>query len=118
MASKKGKLFFNEKGVCAKIVEKVEDATTNILVINIDAVDECRDVTYIKMDIEGAELDALKGAETVIKKNHPKLAICIYHKNEDMVSIIEYIHQIVPEYKIYVRHHSRCVNETVCYAVR
>lgn len=114
---KEGNLFFDEKGVCAKIVDKIQDATTKIPVINIDAVNECRDATYIKMDIEGAEINALKGAENTILKNHPKLAICIYHKDTDMIQIIEYIHQLVPEYKIYVRHHSRCQNETVCYAV-
>ena len=62
-------------------------------------------------------MDALKGAENTILRNHPKLAICIYHKDADMIQVIEYIHQLVPEYKIYVRHHSRCQNETVCYAV-
>lgn len=84
---------------------------------SIDEVAECRDATFIKMDIEGSEMEALLGAEKVIKRNKPKLAICIYHSDEDMLRIIEYVHSIVPEYKLYVRHHSLYVVETVLYAV-
>lgn len=73
--------------------------------------------TYIKMDIEGAELDALKGAEEIIKKCKPKLAICVYHKPEHLWEIPFYIKKIVPEYNIYLRHHSFDITETVCYAV-
>lgn len=74
-------------------------------------------VTFIKMDIEGAELEALKGAEQLIKRNKPKLAICIYHKPEDIWEIPLYICSIVPEYKLYVRHHNTGVLETVLYAM-
>lgn len=88
-----------------------------IPVINIDAVPACRNATFIKMDIEGAEMDALKGARMTIQTNHPKLAICIYHSDEDMLRIIEYIHELVPEYRLYVRHHSKSNVETVLYAV-
>ncbi len=83
----------------------------------IDQVNECKDATFIKMDIEGSEMEALLGAENTIKKNKPKLAICIYHSDEDMLRIIEYIHSIVPEYDLYVRHHSMYSVETVLYAV-
>lgn len=85
--------------------------------INIDAVPECKNATFIKMDIEGMEWDALHGAVETIKRNHPKLAICIYHSDEDMIRIVEYIHEIAPEYKLYVRHHSKREYETVLYAV-
>lgn len=73
--------------------------------------------TYIKMDIEGAELDALMGAEEIIKRCKPKLAICVYHKPDHFWEIPFYIKRIVPEYKIYLRHHSTNIIETVCYAV-
>lgn len=74
-------------------------------------------VTFIKMDIEGAELEALKGAEETIKKYHPKLAICVYHKPEDIVEIPKYILELNPEYKLYLRHYSDNAGETVLYAV-
>jgi hypothetical protein len=57
------------------------------------------------MDIEGAEFNALIGAKETILRDKPKLAICIYHSNEDMLRIAEWIHVLVPEYKLYVRHH-------------
>lgn len=74
-------------------------------------------VTFIKMDIEGAEMEALKGCANIIKKDKPKLAICIYHKQEDLIDIPLYVKELVPEYKLYVRHYSNCNSETVLYAV-
>ena len=74
-------------------------------------------VTFIKMDIEGAELDALKGAEQIILRDKPKLAICIYHKAEDIWEIPYYIKTLVPEYKLYIRHYSNNDAETVLYAI-
>ncbi|WP_081675198.1 FkbM family methyltransferase [Butyrivibrio sp. LC3010] len=74
--------------------------------------------TMIKMDIEGAELGALKGLSHTIKRYKPKLAICIYHSFEDYYTIPIFIHNLVPEYKLYVRNDSDNNNnmETVLYA--
>lgn len=110
-------LFFASKDAGAKIVDSVEEADTQIEVIDIDSVPECHDATWIKMDIEGAEWDAIHGAKETIIRNHPKLTICIYHSDEDMLRLAEYIHDLVPEYKLYVRHHSKREVETVLYAV-
>jgi len=74
-------------------------------------------VTYIKMDIEGSEVKALSGAEEIIKKQKPKLAICVYHKPEHLWEVPLYIKKIVPEYKIFIRHHTPLEYETVCYAL-
>ena len=88
-----------------------------ISVTTIDTYEECKKATFIKMDIEGAELPALQGAEHIIKKNKPKLAISIYHSDEDMLRLAEYIHKIVPEYKLYIRAHTMGIAETILYAV-
>ena len=77
-------------------------------------------VSVVKMDIEGSELDALKGACGIIRSQHPKLAVCVYHKQEDLFAIIQYIHSFDTEqhsYKYYLRHHSDQITETVLYAV-
>lgn len=72
--------------------------------------------TLIKMDVEGAEMAALKGAEEIITKLKPKLAICLDHKCFDFLDIPKYIHQLVPEYKLKVRHHTDVLYDTVLYA--
>lgn len=74
-------------------------------------------VTLIKLDVEGAELEALYGAKRIIQQYHPKLAICLYHRPEDIVSIPGYILSLDSSYKFYIRHY--CFNqwETVLYAI-
>lgn len=74
-------------------------------------------ISFIKMDIEGSELNALKGAEEVIKRDCPKLAICIYHKPWDVIEIAEYIIKLVPNYKLYIRQYEYYSGETVLYAI-
>lgn len=94
------------------------DGAVSVPVIPIDeAVDPADKVTMIKMDIEGSELEALKGAKETIRRDRPKLAVCIYHKPEDMTEIPLYIKELVPEYRLYIRHHSNFMTETVLYAV-
>lgn len=87
--------------------------------ILVDTVDNCVSVpvTYMKMDIEGAELKALYGSKNTIIKNKPQLAICIYHNQDDLLNIVDYLKTIVPEYKLYLRHHNWGAAETVLYAV-
>ena len=59
--------------------------------------DEIKEVSFIKMDIEGSELKALMGAEDIIKKCKPKIAVCIYHQPEDIWTIPYYLKKIVPQ---------------------
>jgi len=83
-----------------------------------DAIDKNDKVTFIKMDIEGAELNALYGARELIKCDKPRLAICIYHKPEDVLYISAFILELNPEYKLFLRHYSPWpMYETVLYAV-
>ena len=109
--------YFVDSGVGGRLSTEAEQNSTAIPVVKLDSVPECQDATWIKMDIEGAEMSALQGARELITRNHPKLTICIYHSKEDTIRIAEYIHELVPEYKLYVRHHTRTNNETVLYAV-
>lgn len=95
-----------------------ESGGTSIEVVAIDdAIAPGEKVTFIKMDVEGAELESLKGARHTIWRCKPKLAICIYHKASDMYEIPLYIKELVPEYKLYVRHHSNGASETGLYAM-
>ena len=74
-------------------------------------------VVHIKMDIEGAEKRALRGAVEIIRRDKPMLAICVYHKNDDLLEIPKLIKEIVPDYKFYLRHHNVAGTETVLYAI-
>lgn len=88
--------------------------------IETDTIDNvCKDtpVTYIKMDIEGSELAALHGAKNTILRNKPVLAICIYHKAEDMLEIPEYILSLIPGYRLFVRQHCKVPANLVLYAI-
>lgn len=87
--------------------------------VKVSALDACitEKVTFIKLDIEGAELAALQGAKNILLRDKPRLAICIYHKKEDLWEIPYYIKTLIPEYKLYVRHYSNYGDETVLYGV-
>ena len=73
-------------------------------------------VDFIKMDIEGAETDAIIGAKKILKKYKPKLAISIYHKPDDFWSIPLLIKDINTDYKFMFAHHSPIQWESVIYA--
>jgi FkbM family methyltransferase len=73
--------------------------------------------TFIKMDIEGAEKKALTGSEYIIRKAAPKLAVCVYHKPEDIYELPKLMHSYNPDYKFSLRHYTRLWFETVCYAI-
>lgn len=74
-------------------------------------------VTYLKMDIEGAERKALQGAAKTIQNYHPKLGICAYHKPEDIYEIPAYILSLDSSYRFYLRHYSLWHTETILYGV-
>lgn len=96
-----------------------EDGDLSVEVDTIDNImaENAGKVTMIKMDIEGAELNALHGAEETIRKHKPLLAVCVYHKREDLLTIPQYVESIVPDYKVYLRAYERTATELVLYAV-
>lgn len=103
----------------AHIVENENASESGIQQIEVVKLDEILDgekVTFIKMDIEGAEYAALKGAEKIIKEQRPRLAISIYHKPSDIVEIPKLLLEYRDDYKFYLRHYSLLGNETVLYA--
>lgn len=73
--------------------------------------------TFIKMDIEGSEKDALIGATDILRRNKPKLAICAYHKAEDIYELPKTILSIRDDYKFLLRQHEYDGYDTVLYAV-
>ena len=87
--------------------------------INIDTIDNLiqEKVDFIKMDIEGAEQDAIEGAKNTIRIYTPILAICVYHKADDWYKVPRKILEINPNYNIYLRHYMEGIFETVMYFI-
>lgn len=92
-----------------------EDGYVNVEVVTLDSYLNGKQVTFIKMDVEGAELDVLMGMKETIKMHKPKLAVCIYHKREDLINLSAFILNLVPEYKFYIRHYNSNETETVLF---
>ena len=88
-------------------------------VITMDKFCEERNVfpDFIKMDIEGSELSALKGGMSTIKKCRPQLAISIYHSSEDFINIPLYLKENLENYTFRLGHYSPRLSETVLYAI-
>jgi len=102
--------------------EEKSFSTTNIdsnNSIQVDTIDNIIDigVSYIKLDIEGSEQDAIDGAKKTITKYKPILAICIYHKAEDWHEIPKKVLAINKDYKVYIRHYMEGIYETVMYFI-
>jgi len=94
-----------------------ENAIDKIDIVSIDDYIN-GPISFVKMDIEGMELDALKGAKESIIKYHPKLAISIYHKLDDFLTIPQYILSLDNTYKLYLRHYwNSCGTDTVLFAI-
>jgi len=85
--------------------------------VTLDSILDGKPATLIKMDIEGAEMEALKGALETIKKWKPRMAISVYHKPWDIIMFPLYLKSLNPDYSFYLRHHCCGVWDTVLYAV-
>jgi FkbM family methyltransferase len=94
-----------------------ESAESTVDVVSIDEYMKGGRVSFIALDIEGFELKALEGAAETIRKYKPKLAICVYHKPDDIYEIPIYIKKIVPTYKLVLRcYGGGDMRDCVCYA--
>lgn len=92
--------------------------TETAKVVKLDDSMKGKKVSLVKMDIEGSEMEALKGCEDIIKEQTPKMAICVYHRVEDLWQVPLYLKSLNSGYEIYMRHHAEYwVSETVCYAI-
>ena len=111
---------------------KISNAQGGSRIVNIEAADstECKlisidefvkennieKIDFIKLDIEGAEPEALEGARETIIKYRPQIAVCVYHRPEHIYSLMFYLNSLNLGYKFYMGHHRPCLYETVLYA--
>jgi FkbM family methyltransferase len=113
LSSTKHTAKFDKRGSASKI-DPQGTAT-----ITLDALDNLIQgpVTFIKMDLEGAEGAAIKGAARTISTYRPRLAIAVYHTAGDFWRIPETILDIYNGYKLYLRHYTESIYETIMFFV-
>lgn len=104
-----------EKGNDVTCGNVKEDGGDRVKTVVLDYIIQDK-VSFVKMDIEGAELEALKGAKNILVRDKPNLAICVYHKPNDIWEIPILLKEMVPEYKFYMRHCGCSFFGTVLYA--
>ncbi|MCY9847734.1 FkbM family methyltransferase [Pectobacterium jejuense] len=106
-------LRFNSQGSLSQISDLGD---TEIQTIQLDNILKVKP-SFIKMDIEGHELQALEGAKNIISNYGPKLAICAYHKIDDFWKIPELVYSYNNNYNLYMRHYTEGLLETVYYFI-
>lgn len=114
-----GTISFVVDGVFSAIVKDgtgPAEGVVSIPVAKLDSLLLADAVSTIKMDIEGGEYDAIKGAAQLIQKQRPNLAICLYHRVDDLVRIAKLVHELVPEYKLRIEHQSKSCTDTILFA--
>jgi FkbM family methyltransferase len=108
--------FASTGAVTSQIVEKGSEAIS-VECRRLDDISWPLTPTYIKMDIEGAEPQAIAGASALIRQHHPILAVCTYHRSEHLWQIPNLIQSIAPEYNLFLRRYAEECWEGVCYAI-
>ena len=101
--SEQGELGFSDSGGRQSTFIGAEKKT--VPVTTIDTVAAGRSVTMIKMDVEGAEVQAIAGGRQTIGECKPKLFVAAYHYDVDLFRLPLLLWELVPEYKIYLRKH-------------
>ena len=99
--NEKSTLFFKSDGTMGASIS--ESGNSKIEVESIDNIVGEEKIDFIKMDIEGSELNALKGAKKTLERCKPALAVSVYHKKEDLITIPQFLKKIYPDAKFYLR---------------
>jgi FkbM family methyltransferase len=112
-------VYFESNGPGTKVsMEKISEKSSIVKTTTLDqlhAEGQIERVDFIKMDIEGAEIEALKGAEEIIRKFRPKLAISLYHSEQDFERIPKFIKSLGLDYKFYFDHYTMHAEESVLF---
>ena len=82
----------------------------------LDVICNNEQVSLINMDIEGMELEVLKGAKNIIKNNHPVIATCAYHLPSDLYELPLYLKELVNDYEIFYRKYASTIRNRFCNA--
>ena len=109
--------FSNDGNSASAVCDASDEGCIQVPVFTLDFTLQGMKPNYIKMDIEGAEQRAIRGARKIIEEYSPVLAICLYHNPKDLWEIPLLIHEINPNYDMYIRVYGYLGLETVLYCV-
>ncbi len=108
-------------GTDSRIAPSSKNNCVKVNATSIDAFcakNNLKQVDIIKTDLEGADFDAIIGAQETIRNHHPDLGISIYHTPNHLVDIPLWIHQHFPQYQIRIHHNFIGYVETICMATQ
>jgi FkbM family methyltransferase len=95
-----GHAFLGGNSLYGTISSAAEGIPVRVTTIDEQMARHGGSVDFIKGDLEGFELPTLKGAAETIARHRPKIAITVYHEQNDWRDIVEFLHAIKPDYKI------------------
>lgn len=119
LADRNGKAEFASLRDSSHMADEEAKGTITCALVSADTFAKnaaIKHVDCIKLDIEGAELAALRGSTGIIARDKPKLIVCMYHKPQDMWEIPLYIHDVAPDYAMHIAHSSCGFTDTILYA--
>jgi hypothetical protein len=106
--------FTSESGPTSRLAS---GGSVQVRGVALDRILAGRPVTFLKLDIEGAEQDALQGAARLLTGQQPLAAVCVYHGPDDLWRIPLQLHTCMPRSRLFLRQHGFDGWETVCYAI-
>lgn len=122
LASEDGRMTYSflydsplRHGLITENLENTKNDLDSVEVYSLDSFLKGNAVTFIKADVEGMEMDLLRGAQTTIRRYKPKMALCVYHYPSDLFEVAEFVRSIVPEYKFSLRQHAPIFGDFVLY---
>lgn len=105
-------LRFNQTGTMGSCIS--ESGLSAIQCVRLDSMVE--KASFIKLDVEGFEVRALRGASQLLTQHRPRLAVASYHYAQDLLNIAQTIDELAPDYSFYLRHHFGYFYDTILYA--
>lgn len=114
VSCQRGRLSFDASGTMSS---RLGTGTLSVETVPLDEVLQPWTPALIKLDVEGAEMEALQGAEQTIRRHAPVLAVTLEHRQEDLWRLPLFMRELPADYDLYLRCHSEQGLDLVCYAV-
>lgn len=114
VGERSGSIRFRETGTMGSHVDEVAGNSSDTRPVALDDVMD--EVTFIKMDLEGYEQKALRGATRLIHDCRPRMTITAYHYADDLLDLWRLFEELASDYELRLRHHSCYYYDTIFYA--